>query len=325
MRKVFLEDLPTKNGQGANKGKRVVDWRKCINSQVGFEFDNIIGTINIIDFTPKTKKLKIEYKNNYFEIRSDYLSNCYLYKVLFSSGEKLKTTRNLKSIKEHSLEDNFNYISNINLEKSEYTYNEVRSLVNDNKVNIIKISNKKVNGVYRMLIELNNEHYIQCTQCEIFKHIDEFTTSKNNINMMCKSGACKNCCNRISKQKYYNNYERYIYYRYKSLEQNSKKRNVEYLSFEDFKTFAETNKDPIYNVTLKEAFEKGIYDKVDVDHKIPISKGGNSLIDNLYLISSDFNRLKLDKPLDETLAIIKLLYEKSEDIKQFYNTEEVKL
>lgn len=299
MRKVFLEDLP-RRGKG-------IDWKSSIGQTVKFIYDDIKGDIYINKYIDGEKSIiNVIYKNHEFDIRTSILTHCML-------GGLIKYKCEQKQIPDKELKDN------------EFTYDEMMQLINQGFGEIKYQYNKIVNGVVRMLIFYNGNYYIQCTQCRIFKQIDKFTTNKKNIGMMQKSGACKECCSHRNKQSYYNNYERYIYYRYKSLEQNSKKRNVECLSFEDFKIFAETNKDPVYNMTLKESFENGMYDKLDVDHKIPISKGGSSLIDNLYLIPSEFNRLKLDKSLDETLAIIKLLYEKSENIKQFYNTEEVKL
>lgn len=298
MRKVFLEELP-RRGKG-------IDWKKSIGQTVKFIYDDIEGEIYINKYIDGYKSImNVIYKNNEFNIRTSILFHCML-------GGLINHKREQKQV------------SNIGLKENEFTYDEMMELISQGYAEIKYQYNKIINGVSRMLVFYDDNYYIQCTQCQTFKPIDKFTTNKKNVRMMQKSGACKECCSHRNKQSYYNNYERYIYYRYKSLEQNSKKWEVECLSFEDFKIFAETNKDPIYNVTLKEAFEKGIYDKVDVDHKIPISKGGNSLIDNLYLISSDFNRLKLDKTLDEALAIIKLLYEKSENIKQFYNTEEGK-
>lgn len=322
MKKVYLENLPRK--------RKCIDWINSIGYVVYFVYENIKGDIKIIDFNIKTRKIKLQYNNFDFEMYVGHFMNCNLGAMLKSNGDiKIEYKKDHKrQLKESHLivtPKNFNIIENINPHKTEFTYNEMMTLVQWEKAIIKYQYNRIINGVSRMLVFYNDDYYIQCTQCQIFKQIDKFTTNKNNINMKGKSGTCKICCKHINKQSYYNDYKRYIYYRYKSLEQNSNKRNVECLSFEDFKIFAETNKDPVYNMTLKESFESGMYDKLDVDHKIPISKGGSSLIDNLYLIPSEFNRLKLDKTLDETLAIIKLLYEKSENIKQFYNTEEVKL
>lgn|GEM_PF-2579546 len=293
MRKVYLDNLPKRGS--------CINWKKSIGQTINFIYDDVKGDIYINKYIDgKKSMINVIYKNHEFNIRTSILNKCILGGLIGYECEQ-------------------NQVEDIKLKDNEFTYSKMMELINQGYGEIKYKYNKIINGAVRMLILYNNNYYIQCTQCKIFKQIDEFTTNKKNINMMCKTGECKDCCSHRNKQKYYNNYERHIYYRYKSLEQNSKKRNVECLSFEDFKIFCETNKDPVYNITLKEAFESSMHDKLDVDHKTPISKGGNSLIDNLYVIPSEFNRLKLDKTLDETLAIIKLLYEKSEDIKQFYN------
>jgi len=66
MRKVFLDDLPRRNGRGVNKDKECIDWKNSIGHRVRFIYQikkyNIEDEITIIDYiTKKQKSLKSVY------------------------------------------------------------------------------------------------------------------------------------------------------------------------------------------------------------------------------------------------------------------------
>lgn len=56
MRKVFLDDLPRKEGIGALKGKQVIDWKGSIGCKVRFIYDDIEDKIEIKDYNKKKCK-----------------------------------------------------------------------------------------------------------------------------------------------------------------------------------------------------------------------------------------------------------------------------
>ena len=64
MRKVFLDDLPRKEGIGALKGKQVIDWKGSIGCKVRFIYDDIEDKIEIMDYNKKKCKVLLSYKNN---------------------------------------------------------------------------------------------------------------------------------------------------------------------------------------------------------------------------------------------------------------------
>ena len=79
MKKVFLEDLPKKEGMGALKNKQVIDWIKSIDCKVNFIYDNIQGEIKIVDYKPQKQILYIKYLNKEpFKIFTGSFQNCQL-------------------------------------------------------------------------------------------------------------------------------------------------------------------------------------------------------------------------------------------------------
>lgn len=56
MRKVFLDDLPRKEGIGALKGKQVIDWKGSVGCKVRFIYDDIEDKIEIMDYNKKKCK-----------------------------------------------------------------------------------------------------------------------------------------------------------------------------------------------------------------------------------------------------------------------------
>lgn len=72
MRKVFVDDLPyTTNGFGANKNKKLINWKASIGLKVPFEYDNIKGFIKILYYNSENRNLKIIYEDN------ECVINCY--------------------------------------------------------------------------------------------------------------------------------------------------------------------------------------------------------------------------------------------------------
>lgn len=50
VRKVFLENLPKKEGWGVNKGKLQIDWKSSVGYIVNFIYDDINGSLEIVDY-----------------------------------------------------------------------------------------------------------------------------------------------------------------------------------------------------------------------------------------------------------------------------------
>ena len=69
VRKVFLDDLPRKEGIGALKGKTVIDWKNSVGCKVRFIYDDIEGEIEILNYGLKIGYITIGYKNKIIDIR----------------------------------------------------------------------------------------------------------------------------------------------------------------------------------------------------------------------------------------------------------------
>ena len=82
IRKVFLDDLPHKEGVGNNRGKQVVNWLICHGCVVKFIYDNINGEIEIVDYNSKTSDLTVKYNDKIFTIKTGHFSNCKITKIL---------------------------------------------------------------------------------------------------------------------------------------------------------------------------------------------------------------------------------------------------
>ena len=83
MRKVFLDELPRKEGVGVNKGKMVIDWQNSIGYKVSFVYDDIEGEIVIVNYKKKENKLTIKYKDDtFFDIKTGVFLRCSLGKML---------------------------------------------------------------------------------------------------------------------------------------------------------------------------------------------------------------------------------------------------
>lgn len=79
LRKVFIKNLPKKYGVGANKNKLVIDWENCINQIVSFIYDDIQGTVEIVDHQKINNQqyLYIKYLNkNQFKIHTNSFIKC---------------------------------------------------------------------------------------------------------------------------------------------------------------------------------------------------------------------------------------------------------
>lgn len=64
MRKVDTSVLPKMKGRGANKDKYIINWIASVGKRVNFEYDEIIGTLEIVGYDIKTRKLSILYKGS---------------------------------------------------------------------------------------------------------------------------------------------------------------------------------------------------------------------------------------------------------------------
>jgi len=201
----------------------------------------------------------------------------------------------------------------------EFTYEQMGELIDKGNAKVIQKSQKTDgNGNYRYLIEYMNTQYLTCGCCGKYLLLDSFTNIKR-TSLANKHTYCKTCRNKKDKESYNNDFSRHLHSRYTSIIQKSKIYKVPYLSFEEFIKFSKTVKEPIYQITLEESFYKNISADFEIDHIIPISKGGESLLYNLTLTCTPFNRLKGIMTLDETIAFAKLIVKHEQDIKNTYD------
>lgn len=90
MRKVFLDDLPKKEGIGALKGREVVDWTKSVGYKVRFTYDDIEGEVNILICDVSKRKLTIKYNDCIFDIFIGHFAKCCLGKLLGKTTNEFK-------------------------------------------------------------------------------------------------------------------------------------------------------------------------------------------------------------------------------------------
>lgn len=77
LKKVFLDNLPTKEGIGKNKEKRIFNWIESKGYKIKFIYENIEGYVEIIDY--KKSCLYIKYLNNdIFKINTEDFKKCKL-------------------------------------------------------------------------------------------------------------------------------------------------------------------------------------------------------------------------------------------------------
>jgi len=81
MKKVFLDDLPRKEGVGVNKGKQVIDWINSIDKVVYFTYFDISGEFKIVNYDGKYLYIKYLDKEIYKIITSS-LVKCQLGGIL---------------------------------------------------------------------------------------------------------------------------------------------------------------------------------------------------------------------------------------------------
>lgn len=81
-RKIFLDHLPRGNGYGVNKNQ--INWKESIGYTINFIYDNINGSLKIIDYIRENNKsyLIIKYDNVEFKIHTNDFKSCGLGKIL---------------------------------------------------------------------------------------------------------------------------------------------------------------------------------------------------------------------------------------------------
>lgn len=60
------------------KNRSVIDWKSISNLDVNFVYDGITDCLKVVEYNNKTRKLKINYKNNIYWITDTNFSNCRL-------------------------------------------------------------------------------------------------------------------------------------------------------------------------------------------------------------------------------------------------------
>lgn len=203
-----------------------------------------------------------------------------------------------------------------------FTYDDMDKFIANGEAKILKKSQRVGgNNHYRYWVKYKGEEYLICNQCSKYYHIDLFTSSK--YGFANKQPYCKQCRSKMLRKDYNNNFSTHMYLRYKRLEQTSKQYNIPYLSYNEFITFAKTVKEPIFELTLEGAFYKNMSNEFEIEHSHPISKGGNSLLNNLTLMHKSFNRFKGTMTLEDTLYFAKLIVKHEDKIRKSYYNKQI--
>lgn len=201
------------------------------------------------------------------------------------------------------------------------TWENMEILIKKGEAKILKKSQRKNNkNLYRYLVEYKEDQYLLCNTCDCYLKVDSFTSVKEGRNRLAnKMGDCKECRSKATCKEYHADFIRHLHYRYGSVKNSSKKYNVPCLSFEEFVDFAKTVKEPIYGLTLEEAFDKNMAGEFEIEHKEPISKGGTSLLDNLFLSYKPFNRLRGVMTIEQAIDFARLIVQHEDIIKKSYD------
>lgn len=86
---------------------KFIDWTKSIGLYVPFEYDEISGNIKILDYNNKTCYLKVQYKDNIFNITGKHFTECKIgnligkktTKYFYNIGENINNLEILEQIK----------------------------------------------------------------------------------------------------------------------------------------------------------------------------------------------------------------------------------
>lgn len=75
LRKVFLDDLPKKDGVGKNIGRKVFDWDKSVGRVINFTYDDVMGNIEILNYKKVGQYLTVKYLDKEYKIKTSNLQN----------------------------------------------------------------------------------------------------------------------------------------------------------------------------------------------------------------------------------------------------------
>ena len=118
-KQIFLDELPRLNG--TNK----IDWKNCIGRTINFVYGDINDSFKIVAHNIKEQKVKIEYKDNLYDISPYSINNCKLgqlfktrnYTYIYDIGDNIiDDNRNLTITGRYKNENGvrcYNYTCNI--------------------------------------------------------------------------------------------------------------------------------------------------------------------------------------------------------------------
>lgn len=89
MNRISLELLPTKEGVGALKNKKVIDWVNSENIVLDFEYNGVVGNLTILKYY-KNRRLDILYNGEVFNKTLDTISMCKLGGIVGTKTNKFK-------------------------------------------------------------------------------------------------------------------------------------------------------------------------------------------------------------------------------------------
>jgi hypothetical protein len=172
-------------------------------------------------------------------------------------------------------------------------YNVMDSLLKSRQAELIKVSERMSKGKYIKTVKYNGEIYKLCPEpdCLFYKTLNNFTFIKSHGGYHTK---CKKCRNSEWKNKYYNDLDRHIYARWSSIVTRVDTKR-ERCSLEEFRVFFNNAKCPYTGRTLVEEFNNPNPNKMlqlEIDHIVPVTKGGGSTIDNLHVMPKVINQIK---------------------------------
>lgn len=197
-----------------------------------------------------------------------------------------------------------------------FSFEEVKLKVDSGQA-IIKYKGNRASkhtGYISTLVTYNDNDYLLCNKCGIFREIETNYMKDKRCKNLNHSTTCNSCLAESSRYKQRNDYDRYVYQRYQAILKRSKEYNVECCTQEEFRYMCDTQKELLTGLTIKEAFDMGKGNKLHVDHIKPISKGGESTMNNLRVVNDMYNRMKGIYSNDEVIAMAELILKHKEDI-----------
>lgn len=165
--------------------------------------------------------------------------------------------------------------------------------IKNNEAEVLKTNERMSNGLYIKTVKFDGIVYKICPECKFYHILDRFTWNKSSNNY---HPDCKSCRAKKVSQKYNENINDHIRQRMYAI--NFKVKNTKNkCNLIEFTDFFKTAKCQYTGKSLMDEFLNPNTNpnlQLEIDHIVPVSKGGTSKINNLQVLPKVVNTLKRD-------------------------------